>query len=107
MLTPKKRIVEEEARGYGLYVWQATNGSFVRNASGDWLCVGPVAEGNQKAILNLAAAAANCGFPSGKAVWLNGFRKISESEWEDQMERLQEGKIPDAADLYHQNVNGD
>lgn len=107
MLTPKSRMEEEEDRGFGIFVWQKTDGSFVKNSEGEYLCVGPVAKNNQEAVLNLAAAAATCGFPTGKAVYMNGFRKITQSEWEDQMERLMDGKIPDAADLYHQNVNGD
>lgn len=101
ILQPKKTIETDEA-GYGIYVWQLPNGVNLKDGEGNHLMVGPVNKDNVTAVTNLAKAAAECGYPEGKAVYLEGFRPISQSEWEDQMERLMDGKVPDAADLYRQ-----
>lgn len=34
----------------------------------------------------------------GRPKWIHGARKVTQGEWEDQMERLQDGKIPDWVD---------
>lgn len=34
----------------------------------------------------------------GRPKWISGARKVTQTEWEDQMERLQDGKIPDWVD---------
>lgn len=40
----------------------------------------------------------------GEPFWIEG-RKISDSEWEDQNERLHDGKIPDPVDEMRQLMN--
>lgn len=104
LLQPKKTFETDEA-DYGIYVWELPNGVFLKDGDGNHLMVGPVKKDNPKALTNLASAAKSYGYPQGKAVYLEGFRPVTQSEWEDQMERLMDGKIPDAADLYRQAMN--
>lgn len=48
----------------------------------------------------LAAEARSLGFPEGKAVWKHGYRKITDAEYDLQMERLEQGLDPDPAEEY-------
>lgn len=101
MIWKPKRIVENDGLEWGLCLWQLPSGSYVVDG-GDYLCAGPARIGNPKAEYNMTKAARSLGITEGKPFWLPGFRKISDAEHDDQMERLLEGKIPDAADLYRQ-----
>lgn len=101
MLKPKRTLVDTET-GWGICVWKLPGGGFLQNGDGEYLSAGPVKVGNLKVEQRMREAARQCGFAAGEPFWLPGFRKITQSEWEDQMERLMTGKIADAADLYRQ-----
>jgi hypothetical protein len=90
---------------WGVCLWQLPDGTYVME-DGNYLVCGPALIGNKKAEYNMTRAARSCGVTEGKPFWLPGFRIISDAEHDDQMERLLEGKVPDAADIYRQ-VTGD
>jgi hypothetical protein len=92
MIWKPKRVLEDEGMEWGVCLWQLPDGTYLME-NGDYLVVGEY---------NITRAARSCGVTEGKPFWLPGFRKISDSEHDDQMERLLEGKVPDAADLYRQ-----
>jgi hypothetical protein len=102
MLLKPKRVIDEPDMEWGLCLWRLPDGTYIQNDDGDYLSAGPCLIGNKKAEKNMRLAAKQMGVTNGGPFWLPGFRKISNSEHDDQMERLLEGKIPDAADLYRQ-----
>jgi hypothetical protein len=97
-----KRTIDDVDMKWGICLWQLPDGTYIQNSDGDYLSAGPAKIGNPTAEKNIKAAARSCGITQGKPFWLPGFRKISDYEWADQMERLMEGKIADPADLYRQ-----
>lgn len=101
LLTPKRTIDDPDMK-WGICVWQLSDGTYVQDEDGNYLSAGPAELYDRRVMKNMYAAARSLGLKEGKPFWLPGFRKISQSEWEDQMERLQDGLIPDAADLYRQ-----
>lgn len=102
-----KRIMEvpEEDLAFGICVWQFPDGSYLTDEQGNYFAAqarvyDPVMEKKMR------DAVKSMGITEGRPFWLPGMRKITNSEWEDQMERLQDGKIPDVADLYRQVRDG-
>lgn len=88
----------DEGIPYGVYVWRI-NGKAVVNENLEYL-VAPARRGDQKAIERLTAFVRNeLGIHEGEAVFEEGARPISEGEWEEQMERMQNGETPDPYDL--------
>jgi len=80
-----------------LCLWERPDGAFIVNENGEFLCAESLRENDKKVEYDMRKAAENLGFIGGKPFWREG-RKISQMEWEDQMERLMEGKIPDERD---------
>ncbi len=100
MLLKPRRTIDEPDMKWGICLWQLPNGKYIENSDGEYLSVGPCLIGNHTAERNVTKAARSIGVKEGKPFWLPGFRKITRDEWEDQMERLLDGKIPDLVDLY-------
>lgn len=83
---------------YGLYIWQNPDGSYFKNADGEFLSI-PSKIGDIRRMSTLKATAEHYGAPpGGKAVFQQGARQVSKSEWEDHMERFIDGKIGDPYD---------
>lgn len=101
-LLQPRRTIDEPDPGWGIYLWQLPDGSYVKNDDGDYLLVGPIKNGNRKALDRLAKAAYSLGIKGGQPFYLPGFRPVTQTEWEDQMERLLDGKVPDLVDVYRQ-----
>jgi hypothetical protein len=100
-----KRVAEMPDTGFGVCLWRLPDGTYIQNDNGDYLCAQGVV-GNLKSERQMVAAAASLGITEGKPFWLPAFRKISQSEWEDQMEALLDGRMPDPVDIYRQEING-
>lgn len=88
---------------HGLYVWELPDGSMFKDEEGGVLSI-PARFGDLTKISQLSKTAAHYGQPAGKAVFKQGARQVSKSEWEDQMERLLDGKVGDPYDLG--NIDG-
>lgn len=102
-----KRIMEvsDKELAFGVCVWQMPDGSILRDEEGREFSA--QARSFDPAMENkMREAVKALGITEGRPMWLPGFRKITNSEWEDQMERLQEGLIPDVADVYRQIRDG-
>lgn len=98
-----KRVMEvdQEDLAFGICVWQFPDGSYLQNDQGDYFSAqGPVYDIVVEK--KMRDSVKTMGITNGKPFWLPGMRKITNSEWEDQMERLQDGKIPDPVDVYRQ-----
>lgn len=104
-LLQPKRVMEVPDYQTGLCLWQMPNGGYIMDNEQNYLnCFGKV--GDPVIELKMMEAARACGVESGKALWLPGFRRVTNSEWEDQMEELQNGGIPDPVDAWRQATNG-
>jgi hypothetical protein len=96
-----KRVMEAPDVGFGVCLWRKDDGTYIQNSNGEYLCVqsrinDPLAERNMR------RAARDMGIEEGKPMWMPGFRRVSNMEWEDEMADLLDGKIPDPVDAYHQ-----
>lgn len=86
-------------RPWGIYVWEGPNGGYLADEDGNLFCI--ESKENDLARMSLLAREARAmGYPDGKPVWKHGYRKISEEEYDLQMERLERGQTPDPADEY-------
>ncbi len=88
----------DEGIPYGVYIWEI-NGKPVVNQDYDYL-VAPARRGDLAAMKRLKDyVAKNFDIHEGGPVFKEGVRPISESEWEEQMTRLQNGEQADPYDL--------
>ncbi len=90
----KPKITEVREYDWGVYVWYGSRG-ILQDEEGNILSLearrdNPIAI---KAMYDYVHDVLN--IKEGKPVFLQGRRQISQSEWEDEMERLQAGKDPD------------
>lgn len=83
---------------YGLYLWRYDNGKFFGNGQGDFLSI-PARKNDLKAMAEIAKAAKHYGATDGGPVFIPNARQISQSEQEDQMDRLMSGYTPDPYDV--------
>lgn len=91
----KIRAVDED--NYGMYVWYTDDGRRVEDSDGNVMNI-PAKRGDLHAINKMQEAAKYYGVPGGRAVFLAGRRRITDSELEDQKARLDAGLIPDPMD---------
>lgn len=94
LIVPKGRqIIHESDRG--VCIWQVPSGGYIRDADFNYLSMeGPLHNHIIERKMREAAKTFT-GSTDGKPVWFPGRRKISDMEYEDQMERLIDGKTPD------------
>src|SRR4051812_29105600 len=95
MLLQPRRTIDEPNLKTGIYVWQLPNGKYIEDDDGNYLVAGPCLLNDHVVEKKMISAARSMGVTEGRPFWLPGFRKVSDMEWEDQMERLLQGKIPD------------
>jgi hypothetical protein len=95
MKKSKARIVSET--NLGIYVWQLPNGDFVSEGL-NVLSIESV-RGDIQAMAKIARAAAGYGYPDGKPVFCEGYRKITDNEFNMQYERMMNGLTPDPQDI--------
>lgn len=97
--------MEVQESGFGICLWRFPDGSYIMDNEQNYLSAqGTV--GDKVVEHKMTRAALSLGVSDGEPFWLPGFRKITTNEWEDQMALLQDGEIPDAVDVYRQDVNG-
>lgn len=96
----KAKLTIQQPTGYawGVYVWKKSNGKWFTDGSGSVLNV-PANKGDENQIAKLKATAAHLGEPDGKAVFFPGSARISEEEYSEQLDRMQQGLIPSLNDL--------
>jgi hypothetical protein len=83
---------------FGLYLWKMPNGKYFGNGEGDFLLI-PARRNDLKAMTDLYHAAKHYGAVGGNAVFVANAREVTQSEQEDQMERMLDGKLPDPYDV--------
>lgn len=92
----KVKVVEESM--LGLYVWTTPEGAIVADEDGNYLNIQSV-KGDERKIELLKEAARECGVEGGKAMFLSGYRRVTDEEYEYQRQRLELGLIPDELDI--------
>ena len=93
-MSNRKKIkpVKSSAK-YGLYVWKLPNGELFQNDEGDTLNI-PSYEHDIEKMSKLSQAAAYWGKPEGQPVFMPGVGRATESEYEEDMERMISGLTP-------------
>jgi phage portal protein BeeE len=86
----KARVIPKNLP-WGVLVWQTKSGHVLSNSNGDVLSV-ECFKGDLEALRKMREAAAHYGHGDGRAAFLPGRRKISQSEYEDQMADYLDGK---------------
>lgn len=97
---PKTKIVHPNLP-YGVLVWRLPDGRFLKNANGEYLSM-EARKGDLNAVAKMRDAATYYGYPDGNTIFFPGRQKATQSEWEDAMEALIDGKpipfdVPDEA----------
>lgn len=94
-----KRSFVDEGIQWGLYVWQMPDGKTLGDGDGNVLNV-PSARGDLSRISSLSRYVKEIlRIEGGEPVFLEGQRRVSDAEWDDQMHRLMEGYTPDPYDI--------
>lgn len=94
----KVSIVEEPFSNYGIYVWQLASGKFFTDDHGNALSIDSM-KGDESRIALLRNEASYNGQPHGQAVFFPNVRKVSDEEYSEQIDRMQQGYIPSETDL--------
>jgi hypothetical protein len=92
----KTRVVTNQTN-LGIYVWELLNGDFLADEDLNILSITAM-RGDIVAMTAVSNAAKNLGF-EGRPVFLEGYRKITDEEFQEQIHRMQEGLIPDPLDI--------
>lgn len=106
--------VVEETEG-GLWVWELPEGGTVTDSDRNTLNV-PGTKYDIEAMGKIRSAAHSMGITEGKPKFLSGHRRVTQSEWEDQMARAIDGEqfpdwydpgyIDEAKKAYYRKKNG-
>lgn len=90
------RVIDEIP--YGVYVAKTAEGAYITNQDGDLLNI-VAKKGDMKRISQLKAAAAHFGFENIKWEFRSGARRVTEEEFQEMLERQENGLIADPYDL--------
>lgn len=94
-----RRQVIDKHYDWGLYVYKKADGKWFTDGNGSVLNI-PSNKGDINQINKLKQAAMHYGDPGdGKAVFVPGLNRVTEEEYSEQVERLQQGLIPSMNDL--------
>ena len=77
---------------YGLYVWLLPDGNVFKDEENNVLNI-PSLRGDKEKIDVLAKTAASYGQPEGKAVFIAGVGRLTDEEYEQELERRNSGLI--------------
>lgn len=94
----KVTIVEPTGYTWGVYVWKKANGKWFTDGNGNILNI-PSHRDDQNQLAKLRAAAAHYGEPDGTPHFFAGTARISDEEYSEQIDRMQNGLIPSMNDL--------
>jgi hypothetical protein len=95
---PRIQVVKEEFSLFGTYVWMKPNGKPFMDSDKNVLSIEGIKDDKAK-IKELAEAAKYWGQPDGRAVFYPNMKKISDEEHSEQVDRMNQGLIPNMNDL--------
>lgn len=91
-----KRISETNL---GVYMWEMPDGRWAADQDMNFLNI-PATRGDLTAIAKITKVANSYEeLKAGKPVFVEGVRRVTDAEYEDQVARLQSGLIPDELDI--------
>lgn len=91
-----KHTIVDDAQ-HGVWVWELPSGRLLSDGDGNYLSMNGL-KNDLRCMTRMRQAAASYGFPDGKPLFKAGKWKATQSEWEDQMERMINGEIADPYD---------
>lgn len=80
---------------YGVLVWETREGHYLADGEGNYLSIEATPldmEDYDRKCQKMGEAAAYYGYAAGRPVFLAGRKKVTHSEYEDQMEAMLDGK---------------
>ena len=83
---------------WGLYFWRLPDGHLFKDDEGRLLNI-PSLEGDLGQMAKLRQAAAHYGQPDGEPWFYAGVNRATDEEYEEQLDRLNEGLIPSLNDI--------
>lgn len=98
MSNDKSRISMVSETNLGVYVWKLSDDTFVADENANVMSISAF-RGDLKAISAIRKAANYYGFPEGEPVFLEGHRKISDEELQEQVYRMNQGLVPDPYEI--------
>jgi len=94
----KSKISAVSETNLGVYVWQLPDETFVSDGQANVMSISAF-RGDLAAISAIRKAANHYGFDEGTPVFLEGARKITDEELQEQIYRMNEGLVPDPYDI--------
>ncbi len=88
----------EKMYDWGLYFWQLPDGHLFHDGNGNLLNIQSMKNDIMK-LAELRKAAAHYGQPDGKPYFVPGITRASDEEYSEQLNRMQNGLIPNMNDL--------
>lgn len=106
MESNKSKISVVSETKLGVYVWKLSDDSFVADENANVMSIAAF-RGDLSAISKIRQAAKHYGFDEGEAVFLEGARKITDEELQEQIFRMSQGLVPDPYDIgvYKEEMN--
>lgn len=92
------KVIEESFSNYGTYVWMKPNGKPFMDGDKNVLSIEGMRDDKAR-IKELADAAAYWGQPEGRAMFFPNMKKISDEEYSEQVDRMNQGLLPNMNDL--------
>jgi hypothetical protein len=83
---------------WGLYFWKLPDGHLFRDGEGRMLNI-PSVKGDIGQIAKIKEAAAHYGQPEGEPWFYAGVNRATDEEYEEQLDRLDQGLIPSLNDI--------
>ncbi len=94
----KVQVIQENFSNFGTYVWIKPNGKPFMDSDKNVLSIEGMRDDKSK-ISQLSDAAKYWGQPEGRAVFYPNMKKISDEEYSEQKDRMNQGLIPSMNDL--------
>jgi len=91
MNKPKLSVVEDKSR-YGIYVWRLPDGSIFADEDRNVLNI-PAERGDITKMVEIKKAASHYGQPDGEAVFIAGVGRVTEEEYQEDLERMNSGLL--------------
>jgi hypothetical protein len=91
MNKPKLSVVEDKSR-YGIYVWRLPDGSIFADEDRNVLNI-PAERGDITKMVEIKKVASHYGQPDGEAVFIPGVGRVTEEEYQQDMERMNNGLL--------------
>lgn len=96
MTTTGKKFIDEV--DYGVYVWEMPDKRIVADDQGNFLSVAGM-RGEIEKMNTMRNAVREFGIVEGQPVFLSGYRKVTDEEYEEQKVRAAAGLTPDEYDI--------